>query len=368
MSRSHRSIAILALLFILGACFVGGSFVTADRGHTTSSTKTGFEIDPPSATVIHGSQGTVTISFRLINHGPQDVEIAGVKTSCGCTVADPIALTKLSPGETETLNVQVSPPAYGTNNVTVRVEYKSETQGVTAIAIPISLQGRPLEVPYVFDVPKELAIRGFSAEEAHRDFQIHTRESGSEPIWLQSLDCEQANVRATIVDNKFVQTLGHGEVHRVYNCQLVSFIPAQLGSSFSTEIRLRGNGPATRPVAPIRVSCARSTRIHASPQQVSLMVDSHTRFPQTRELTLLWNDSDEQPKWERFKIGSLPDCADTDFKEAPAVYSRIISLTLRQEPTSNFTITLSSDDSSETELVIPVIVNHQSRRTVSPLP
>lgn len=119
-SRQFRAAG--ALLLILA--FVGGSGYTVYWLLMGKPVLAGPRTHDFGRVAFAGEPITLTHTFELVNRHRRVVEIAGVRTSCGCTVATPSADT-LEPGQTLRIDAKLTVKRDGRTTQGIYIHYPS---------------------------------------------------------------------------------------------------------------------------------------------------------------------------------------------------------------------------------------------------
>lgn len=220
------------------------------------------------------SANSKVASYTLRNTGLRDVEVVGVTTSCGCSLAEPLAERVIRPGESRSLRVRGSPPQFGTAEVAVKVSLQAgDERG--SIQVDLHLHGKPLAAERFTTIPTDLELLASRSGTVDRSFEILTVEENSNAPWLADLACEDMAIRARITD---IETSKHpdGRFIRRYQCQVTGRIPEEVDVWQSTVIRPsfardRAESPVT-----IRVAMKRLKRWTAYPEILVIDPNSAT--------------------------------------------------------------------------------------------
>lgn len=168
-----------------------------------SAVKSDLTITPPEAVVQfnpENEQSRQRLSFHLANTGNQTLQIAEIRSSCGCAVAEEPALKELHPGTSTTLTVEIDTPALGTKQVMLSIATihpETETAFPKIHQIPIVAHGRTGELG-IQVIPQDLTINdSMPGHEVSREFRVTTHEDRelTEP-WL--IGFQSTNPRVTV--------------------------------------------------------------------------------------------------------------------------------------------------------------------------
>ena len=125
-----------------------------------------------------------TVVAQLKNVGGLPVEILGVSSSCGCTVAKPRE-NRIAPGASTPLEIEVHAGSVGRKDAVVGVTYGPETDR-RVVQIPIAIHAKEAPGTRVLFYPRDLLVRLDVQGTTRTEFQIRTLElKENEPDLLE---------------------------------------------------------------------------------------------------------------------------------------------------------------------------------------
>lgn len=286
------------------------------------------------------SASSKVASYTLRNTGLRDVEVVGVTTSCGCSLAEPLAERVIRPGESRSLRVQGSPPQFGTAEVAVKVSLQAgDERG--SIQVDLHLHGKPLAAERFTTIPTDLELLASRSGTVDRSFEILTVEENSNTPWLADLACENPAIRARITD---IETSKHpdGRLIRRYQCLAVGRIPEEVDVWRSAVIRPAFARDRAEPPTVIRVAMKRVKRWTAYPEVLVIARNSATA---EHNILLTFTAIDEPDTPPSLEVTSTPNAIRAELLPGETVQERRLKVSVDQSP-------FESSSTDVTELIL----------------
>jgi hypothetical protein len=239
---------------------------------------------------------------------------------------------------------------FGNRNVTIRIPYRQGEQHLS-LDVPITLIGKTLDVPYVIQSPRELAVRQYTPGEGRREFEIQTCEARGAPPWLTGLKADRSEIHARIIEQVVVEPLGMDNELRSYHCEVTGPLPEVGGESVHFSLECVVANAEAQSVPPIRCRWEYARPLQCYPQH--LLIDCRKEEPETR-VTLTWNDPDTEPDWENIIFDGVPSGMTVEWSENESSRHRACRLRHHGTITEGFTLSVRSGTDGAALATIPV--------------
>jgi hypothetical protein len=133
---------------------------------------------------------TVVRRFAVVNAGPAAAEVRGVRSGCGC-LAPQMDRTRLAPGETATLLLEIDTLAQAAGPQTWQVVLAYETQGQGG-QLPMAVRGRVVEEVRVEPAALSLVVSGPVTH------TLAVRDIRPQPLTVKAAHVTAAGVEAQV--------------------------------------------------------------------------------------------------------------------------------------------------------------------------
>lgn len=266
MSRVRMGCCGLALGLVFGL----SSVVSAQAPGVTPGAGALLVLDPKNWDFGEVWAGTpLEQTVTLTNAGDGPIEITRVRSSCGCTVADP-AKKQLGPGERTTMTVRYDSNKY---KKAVRQQISILTDSPRQASIPFTVSGTVRQV-FSFEPGNQPSVQFTSLESDTADTQTLTiRNISGEPVELRSPRSIRQRYQTDLIETEpgMAWTLS------------VSTQPPLPSGSLADQVVLQTNHPTQRSV---KISVAGHVRqdVHLSRQRV--FVSPKLTFPSQQSIEL----------------------------------------------------------------------------------
>lgn len=356
--RPARVLLVLgiALLMLAGAWFWRARAAPSGPAALAAS-PTAFELNAENE---RDRRRTVDVSLR--NTGGEDLVLGRPERSCVCTRIPDVSGTRLRPGESIRLSLEVRMPALGVVERAV-VRIPTSSPATPLIEIPLTLRGAPMNAPRFARLPEVVQLVSTQpGEPARSTFRIRTFEEADSPPWVVAVKPSVPGVRVEIAGREALETLPDGSLVREYECRAEAppgEVTAGARGSFLIDVSIAGREAAPR----IGYEVIVRDPIRVVPQEVVIALSDAETTP---ERTILLFGEDDS----RWRIAEVT----TDVSWLEAVSSPLGSdeadasrwaVTLHVKPyedpqdsrgARDATVMLSTTHSRMPELQIPVRV------------
>lgn len=267
-----RGILILVPLSIsaLVMSLISSEVVSPDLRTTddTSQRDTGLKAEPDFFELsTSGASVPLRIVAHLRNTSHQPIEILNVKSSCGCTVPDPLPTQPVGPGKTAELPIMVSPAEFGTTHITLTIATNSNS--TPSIPVKITARGKTVHAPYVAFAPLQMRLAGNQPDATiEQEFTIQAIENRDAGPWIQAIKTRDPSVKCEIVGTPDDKTYLGEIIRRIYVIRVQGKLAGR--NSIIAELEIATATPATRPVAPIWVSVLYEPAVRAVPSLLTV--------------------------------------------------------------------------------------------------
>ena len=200
----------------------------------------GVVVTPQTVVVERTSPGSPAyVKFTLENIGHNAVRVESVDTTCGCSVAQPMADQIILARKRQQLAIVTDPPMFGSRNVAVHLGLADakDASRTDEIWLQLKLVGKALAASRVYDIPKMIEVSSASSSEVSRQFEIKTVEENATRNWITGLSPTVPNIRADIIDSK-TELRPNNRVYRTYVCRLIIDIPQEIEDTRAATVNL----------------------------------------------------------------------------------------------------------------------------------
>lgn len=335
MFRANRFKWALGIALIAAATAVMGSWVF-DRDNdvpnaefATASTL-GIVASPQNFIVERPDQGgSSQVEFTLKNVGKQTVLVESVSTSCGCSVAQPMADQTIRPGQMQSLFISAEPPLFNTRDVHVSVHLvdAADSSREELIQLQMKLVGKPLPSSRVYNLPPVVELTSTSPGDLIRRFQFNTIEE-ERSQWITGLSSTSDQISAEILSCESVPRATGFQ--RTYHCRLTARVPESIHDIVAGGIRLASGNDIITEVSALRVIARRRVAWEAFP---SVLKSPSTNAVEavSQTVTVPAIDVEDVESLSRLEISDVPDGAVVKWLPSEEPRLRKLAVTLPVE-------------------------------------
>lgn len=230
-----------------------------------AASELGIVASPQSVVVEQQEQGgSSQVVFTLKNIAKQSVLVETVSTSCGCSVAQPMADQTIRPGEMQSLVISAEPPMFNSRNVQVSLQLVDATDASRkeTIQLLMKLVGKPLPSSRVYDLPPVVEFSSTSSGDLVRLFQFNTVEEGSSQ-WITGLSSTSDQISAEILNCESVPRATGFQ--RTYHGRLTVRISQDYHEILAGAVRLMSGESVVAEASAVRVIARRRLAWEAFP-------------------------------------------------------------------------------------------------------
>ena len=224
------------------------------------------------------------VTIQVENTGRRAVRLAGVETTCGCTVAQEIPDDLIEPGGTQRVTLSARLPSHGTREAMVVIQTDPPTVG--AATVELTLQGRTVQTPYVGILPGPIHLGSERpGGQVVETLQIETGESIGSETWLTGLTPSvpgPAVELLDVVDGRRNETAGI--VARTYTFRLTATGPESRDTPTAFTLTPKGHRETESEVKSIPVRVVLNPSVRAYPESVQIVLDDSVQFPLRRTI------------------------------------------------------------------------------------
>lgn len=305
LTRMKLRITLSVLLTIPVVAFCAFYFRTVEPGVLEASPG---EIRVDS---MFGKHESVIVQLR--NVGGLPVEISGVSSSCGCTVAKPKE-NHIPPGASTSLEIEVHANSVGRKDAVVGVAYGT-TEDRRMVQVPIMIHTKEASGTQVLFFPRDLSVR-LDVHGANRtEFHVRTLEANEKESDLLELTSTDDRCQFKIVDIEVSsaepnQADKSNKIERNYRIEL----SISGTETFSAIAKMRFREPIAAPVGDIAIVVRPKARTRIVPPKVDLTENQAASSREKSEVLLIsevdvenWKlvNPERCPKWLTVEIERL---------------------------------------------------------------
>lgn len=228
-------------------------------------------IASPQSVVVERPEGggTSLVKFTLRNTAKKSVFVQSVETSCGCSVAQPMADQTIRPGNSQSLVISAEPPAFDSRNVNVYLQIvdSSDSTRKETIRLQMKLVGKPIPRSRVYDLPTVVEMSQASSGEVVRNFQFNTMEESEDSKWITGLSSTSAEIEAQILSCES-NPISKERIQRTYHCRLAAKVPRSVDEVLAGTVRLMSGNSAASESSTFRVVARRRAAWKAYPSVI----------------------------------------------------------------------------------------------------
>ncbi len=280
----------------------------------------------PQSVVVERQElgGSSQVEFTLKNVGKQTVLVESVSTSCGCSVAQPMADQTIRPGQMQSLFISAEPPMFNTRDVHVAVHLVDEADSTReeVIQLQMKLVGKRLPSSRVYNLPPVVELTSTSPGDLIRLFQFNTIEE-ERSQWITALASTSDQISAEILSCETVPRATGFQ--RTYHCRLTAQVPESVNDIVAGGIRLTSGNDIITEVSALRVIARRRVAWEAFPS-VLQFPSTNAVEPVSQSVTVQAIDVEDVESLSRLEISDVPDGAVV--KWLPSVEPRLRKLTV----------------------------------------
>lgn len=224
---------------------------------------------------------------RLVNRGDGEARIAGVRTACACTLAEPLGRTVLAPGEEVALRLKLSPPSRGRMETTVTVDFGPSA--ARPLVIRLVLHGAEEPVPRLASFPRELRLLGRRpGAEIVQPFEIGAIEDPESEPWIRGVAVADGDVEVVSIGTPAEKDTTDG-VLRTYRFEVRGTAPAAAGRSERFSLRPQATGPTDYSGAPAVTYGLLATEppVRLAPDRMTVRRSEVETWPVTRRVMVV---------------------------------------------------------------------------------
>ena len=225
------------------------------------------------------------VPLVLTNVGDTVVHIAEIKSPCSCTVVGEPTRKAVSPGASTEIELELSPPLYGSSSTSVTVVSDSEVEPY--VKVQVHLEGNDGPIPRIVSQTKVLELY-FDGQESEKicDVEFRTIEVKGESNWISSVGSlsDDINVRQKRMVEEF--PLSEEIVDRLYVFEVAVSRPSGSGLFTTIEPKLSSAVGQESSINQIPVSAVCRSLLRAVPPRV-IITDTGQR---ERQLIILSTD------------------------------------------------------------------------------
>lgn len=308
---SSKHFPWLIVLIILSA--TAGALTFQPKHNTTDASPTAASslgiIATPQSTKVEGlPKGTSSrVQFTLKNAGKRTVRVQTISTSCGCSVAEPMANQTIRPGKSESLFISATPPPVGNRivHISLKLVDLDDASRDETIRLELNLIGQALAPLRVYELPTVVEMAEASGQVV-RQLEFKTVEENANPAWITGVSSTSNQISAEILDSVATVRQGGG-VQRTYSLRLTAEVP-QREEIVAGTIRLMSGSSAVDDSAAIRVIVRRRVPFEAFPSVIRLPIN--TVEETTRSVIIQAADiADVESLW-RLEVSDTPNQID----------------------------------------------------------
>ncbi|HEV7225013.1 MAG TPA: DUF1573 domain-containing protein [Pirellulales bacterium] len=222
------------------------------------------------------------VRFTILNGGSETIEIAGITTSCGCTLAAPLKRSTLASGESVDLDVTATPPGIGEKTTYIDVFISASDRPAARAAL--RLVGEIPKTPRIVKAPQLVIVRGVFPELLSARFTVMADELKGQPEWIERIDADNGDIAirrdATSEEPGATPTTVRRTYHFVIEAKPTKAGRERLGR---LTVATRANGAERRASIVLMGDC--KSPIEASPNALFAAV-SASQLPKTFQLYL----------------------------------------------------------------------------------
>lgn len=228
-----------------------------DRSDATEATASimGIVVSPQNVIVERTENGGASqVEFTLKNSGRAPVLVQSVETSCGCSIAQPMADRTIHPAKTQLLVISAEPPAFDSRIVQVELQLVDpiDTSRKETIRLQMKLIGKPLPASRVYDLPQSIEMSNNCPGEVVRLFGFNTIEENEDAKWITDLSSTSTQIKAEILNCESLPR-SKGGVQRTYHCRLTAEVPHGVNEILAGTVRLMSGTSVATESAVFRV-------------------------------------------------------------------------------------------------------------------
>ena len=307
-------------VLLLAGCG-GGSTATLPAGCRLVFEPTRLELRADS------HEGLRDVTCRLVNRGTGPVTIRELRSSCGCTVTGPLAISTLRPGDATVVPLRVAFPPYGAKQVTLEAVVDVTAAGPR---LPITLRGPERATPYLLESTMQLRLAGRDAgSTVTQEFELRTVERAGSPPWLGN--AAGPNVTATLLGPPIQEPRGE-DVQRTYRYTAAATVPQTPDRPQRFVLTVAATGSATD-TDPPTVSGTRVLvpRVRVVPAQITFQAGE--TLPAPRRVLFV---ADEPENLHVIPPINLPDWLSVrQLDTATGTRSQVFEVTLTRLPSAD---------------------------------
>jgi hypothetical protein len=348
------------------ACTVTVAFYFAiPQNASDANMDQGVEVHPSQIVVEPGKNEPVTsrvVTFSILNRDSKRVTIESLQSSCGCTVAGPLAITELLPGQSVTVPLTVEVPSGPDKKA--RVSIQTSSQRSPHLTVELRIIGRPQSLPSIESIPPEIHVAGATAGDwVEHLLEFTTVEAKSNTPWLEGiLDSPGIQIRDWICETDAGPTTE--STRRTYRGRVLVRIPDSVNRRELKRIEFTGSPDESAPRPSLVVSAILRPLIRSVPPELAIHFDEGLT-PIRRKILLVssrpWSLPDQLPNSDAIHLNS--ETIDVD----AAIKSVIIEIDPRwlaaTEKVVQFTIPTSLAEQPIVSIPITIV-----RRKADPAP
>ena len=226
------------------------------------------------------------IRLRLRNGTGRALRITGTESSCACTVPDLRTPAAIGPGEELAVTVRATPPQVGEKQASVT--FHTDWPERPTVVVPVRLVGRPVEVPFVTEIPNRIVVRTTRPEPVEREFTLRTTEAADSEAWLRAATIDGAAGEVARLD--VTDAPGPASwIRRVYRWRVRLPAPPADGATAAFLVRFETAPPAPAQPKTVEVACRFVPAVSAAPEEVVFRLDEAS---EPAERTILFQRED----------------------------------------------------------------------------